>query len=63
MELFKAHRQWATRPDDERFSSLAELHAACKEYAQSAGEKNVPFSEMRVENLDGDVQLVGRAEF
>jgi hypothetical protein len=61
MELFKAHKQWAERPDDERFSSLAELHAACKEYASSAAEKNVPFSDMRVENLDGDVQLVGRA--
>lgn len=61
MELFKAHKQWAERPDDERFSSLTELHAACKQYASSAKEKTVPFTDMRVENLDGDVQLVGRA--
>ena len=26
-ELFQAHTQWATRPDDERFTSLSELQA------------------------------------
>jgi hypothetical protein len=61
MELFKAHRQWATRPEDERFTSLQALYDACKTYASSAAEKDVPFSDLRVENLDGDVQLIGRA--
>lgn len=29
MELMQAHEQWATRPADERFQTLDELHAAC----------------------------------
>ena len=28
MELFKASSQWATRPDDERFATIADLHTA-----------------------------------
>jgi hypothetical protein len=61
MELFKAHAQWANRPEDERFTSLESLHAACKEYAGSAAEKDVAFADLRVENVDGDVRLVGKA--
>lgn len=61
MEIFKAHRQWASRPEDERFTSLTDLHTACKQYAQEAAEKAVPFTDMRVENVDGDVQLMGKA--
>jgi Domain of unknown function (DUF932) len=63
MELFKAHQQWANRPADERFDSLEALHAETLRYATVAQEKkHVPFSDMRVENRDGDVQLVGRAD-
>jgi hypothetical protein len=61
MEIFKAHRQWATRPEDERFTSLQALHAACKAYANDAAEKSMPFADLRVENVEGDVQLVGKA--
>lgn len=61
MELFKAHRQWANRPEDERFTSLESLHSACKAYAASALVKEeTPIASLRVENVDGDVQLVGR---
>jgi len=34
MEL--AHRQWAARPDDESYKSIAELHAAAKHYVTLA---------------------------
>ena len=61
MELFKAHQQWSTRPDDERFDSLEGLHAACLGYAKDAREKRVPFGDLRVEATEGDVQLVGKA--
>jgi hypothetical protein len=61
MELFKAHQQWKNRPADERFPSLEALYTQTKHYADIAQEKRVPFSEMRVENVNGDVQLVGRA--
>jgi hypothetical protein len=61
MELFKAHAQWKTRPQDERFSSLQTLYDATKHYAESARERaDVRVDSLRVENVDGDVNLVGR---
>src|SRR5579872_4653115 len=57
MELFKASNQWSTRPADERFSSLEELYAACKAYAQQARTKDVPYSTLRVEPRDGEIVL------
>lgn len=63
MELFKANRQWSTRPADERFTSLEALHAATKGYADSAREKEgIPIASLRVENVDGDVQLTRGGE-
>jgi hypothetical protein len=61
MELFKAHTQWAKRPKDERFSSIRALYTATLAYAQVAREKEVPWSSLRVEAVDTDIQLVGRA--
>jgi len=61
MELFKAHRQWAERPADERFATLQELYNVTKDYADKAREKNVPVSDIRTEASSGDVQLVGKA--
>jgi len=60
MELFKAHNQWSTRPADERFASVQELYTATRAYRATAGEKLVPVSELRVEAIEGDVQLVGK---
>lgn len=60
MELFHANRQWATRPEDERFTSLDALYQATKAYAGTAKEKLVKFGELRTEAVDGDVQLVGK---
>jgi hypothetical protein len=61
MELFHAHNQWATRPADERFADLQSLYEACKEYAASARENTAAVSSIRTEAIDGNVQLVGRA--
>ena len=61
MELFKANKQWSTRPVDERFTSLQALHDACKHYAESARERDdVRVDSLRVENIDGNVDLVGK---
>jgi hypothetical protein len=38
MELFAASRQWATRPDDQRFWTLAEIAPSCKAYANASKE-------------------------
>ena len=61
MELFQAHNQWAHRPDDERFSSIQNLYDATRAYAKTAAERpNVRVDSLRVEAVDGAVQLVGK---
>lgn len=61
MELFKANQQWSTRPEDERFTSLQDLYDATRHYAESARErKDIRVDTLRVENVDGNVQLLGR---
>jgi hypothetical protein len=61
MELFKASRQWAVRPEDERFSSLEEMHAACAGYRGQAAEARVRYADLRVEPDGSEVALVGGA--
>ncbi len=62
MELFKAHRQWASRPADERFTSLQDLYNQTKHYAEQAKTTNVNYADLRVEAVNGEVQLVGRTK-
>lgn len=62
MNLFKASRQWAERPDDERFSTLKELFDATIAYRQKAVEATVPRQSLRVEGSNGEVLLVGEKE-
>ena len=61
MELFKAHNQWKTRPVDERFKSVQELHNACSEYRLNAAEASVKTSTLQIiTDTDGqDLKLVG----
>ena len=61
MDLYKAHNQWSTRPDDERFWSLAEMFAACDGYRQIAVEAHVQRADLRVEANDGEIVLLGKA--
>ena len=61
MNLFKASRQWATRPEDERFSTLEELDAAVNTYRADAREATVPFDTLRAAAQDGEVLLVGKS--
>ena len=63
MELFKANKQWSTRPADETFESIGALWAATRAYRGSAVEaKEVPVSTLRVEATDGELVLLGKAE-
>ena len=62
MELFKASNQWATRPNDERFSSLPELHTAVSTYRESARLAVIPFDSLRTEARQGEVMLVGKSD-
>lgn len=61
MEIFKAANQWATRPADERFSSLPEMYRACKRYADAAAQSVVDWTELRVEARGRDLHLIGQA--
>lgn len=61
MELFKAHKQWATRPDDEKFDSLEAMHQACYDYYSTARQSTVPYSALRVEAVGSEVALIGQS--
>ena len=62
MELMKAHRQWATRPEDERYPNLQQLYEATKKSAEESAEALSPLSKLRVEAIDGDLKLLGKTE-
>ncbi len=58
MELFRAHHQWAERPDDERFQTLPELVKATHAYADAAAESHdVPWESLTVNAHDDDENL------
>jgi hypothetical protein len=61
MEIMKANAQWSSRPEDERFTTLEAMHAACVNYAAGTAERNkVDASTLRAEVVGTDVALVGR---
>lgn len=58
--LYDASKQWATRPADQRFWTVQEMHDACKGYASSACEADVALESLRVKPMpDGDIALCG----
>lgn len=61
MELFKAHNQWKTRPADERFGNMTEMHMMCMAYRDAAREAVIPFSQLRVEAIGEDIAVTGKA--
>lgn len=58
MELLKAHRQWSTRPADQRFWSLADLHEACAGYKAHATATICPFPALEVLSDAGEGDLL-----
>ncbi len=61
MELFHAARQWATRPADEQFNTVQDMHNAAKAYAATAKEvEGVEYSTLRAEAVNNEVMLVGK---
>lgn len=60
--LTQAFEQWSSRPADERFASLADLHASALASRERAREaKEVPYSSLRTQADEGRVLLVGKA--
>ncbi len=58
--ILTANRQWATRPDDERFGSLDDLHTFCTAQRRVAHEVEYDLATLRVEVADTseDLRLV-----
>jgi hypothetical protein len=63
VELFQAHKQWATRPADQRFTSLDDLLKKTQEYAAQARTIEANWSDLRVAvcGQDDDLCLTGKA--
>lgn len=60
LNLFQASKQWATRPDDERFWTLREMYEQCRGYAGLARQATVNVNALQVSASDaGDLQLSG----
>jgi hypothetical protein len=59
--LLKATNEWSSRPADQRFSSLPELHAAVTRHRDIAGIATAPYRSLHARAVDGAVQLNGRA--
>ncbi len=59
--LKAAHYQWANRPADETFSSVAELARHLAERRASSRTSDYDVADLRVEAADGDLRLVGKS--
>lgn len=61
MELTKAHNQWKNRPDDEKFSSLADLRSAVAIYRDNAIQApGVDLASLTVATGDGgEIEIIG----
>lgn len=59
--LESAHKQWANRSADERFSSLEELHGAARAYRVAARTATAKASDLRARAAGGGVVLEGKA--
>lgn len=60
MELFKASRQWQSRPADERFASVQELHAVCSDYRSRAKTAQTTYGQLTAQGDGAEVKLIGQ---
>lgn len=56
--LLKAHHEWLTRPDDERFVSLPDLYAATLAHRKASAAKVVSSRRLKVAPVAGDSQAL-----
>lgn len=54
MELMQANKQWSTRPDDEKFTSLTALHAFTSSQRRDSVSKIVSSRALSAAPVDGD---------
>lgn len=58
MDLFKASRQWAERPADERFWNVRELHEVVTGYRRQARSTKVPYGNLQAAVNGAEVELL-----
>jgi hypothetical protein len=58
MEILKASREWATRPADQRFTSLTELDAYCRTVRDSSVARVLPNRALEAHPVDGDNRAI-----
>ena len=61
MNLFKASKQWSTRPADERFWTLDEMHAATRSYADESRDIPMYLKDVTVTPVGDELTVVGRS--
>lgn len=59
MELYHANKQWAERPNDERFTTLESMHAATKSYAEAARTYEIAWNKLRLQARGDEIAIVG----
>ncbi len=59
--LKQAHRQWASRPADETFTSVPALHDFVERQRNHANTAKLPYAALRVEANEGEISLIGRS--
>ena len=57
--LTQANRDWESRPADERFSSIVDMHGRAVLYRQNAAEATVAQGDLQVVADDGNLSIVG----
>jgi hypothetical protein len=60
MNLYEASEQWATRPPDERFASVAEMLKACQKYYANAAEASLAAANLKAVADEKEVKLLGQ---
>lgn len=58
--LSQANREWATRPEDERFKSIADMHAAVTKRWRNSKDGRIDMRGTRLE-VNGHIRLIGGA--
>ena len=57
--LGQASSQWSSRPADERFWTIADMHAACEQYRREAATARVEPASLKLEAAGDNVHLLG----
>src|SRR5512141_1525864 len=55
VSAYSAHREWASRPPDERYASVHALHEAARARRQRLEDRTLETGEFRTEAVDDDL--------